>query len=110
MLEILLLCRSRSLRLGMSVKLSHGKEVMKLPSRRSSLSRPRPRKLSAWRPDRELKDIQRNSRFLREIKASLEIWVMSVFSIRSFETSEGKLVGMELSSGSLHSTLLEEEK
>lgn len=65
MVEILLLCRSRSLRLGMSVKDSHGKEVSEFPSNLSSSRLYKPRKLSTLSELSELKDIQRISRLLR---------------------------------------------
>lgn len=65
MVEILLLCRSRSLRTGMSSRASQGKEVREFPSSLSSSRLERPRKLSAFSELSELKDIHKNSRLLR---------------------------------------------
>lgn len=104
--ESLLLCKSRSFKLGMYFKDFQGKEVREFPSSLSSSRLFSPRKLSTFTDDNSLKDIHKNSRLGRYLNASLGILFKAVFSILSLDVSVGKLAGTRDSSGSLQITLL----
>lgn len=105
--ESLLLCKSRSFRLGIYFKDSQGKAVRKFPSSLSSSRLFSPRKLFTFTDDNTLKDIHKNSRLGRYLNASLGILFIAVFSILSLDVSVGKLAGTRDISGSLQITLLD---
>lgn len=108
--ESLLLCKSSSFRLGIYFKDSQGKAVREFPSSLSSFRLFRPRKLSTYTEDNTLKDIHKNSRLRRYLKASLGILFIAVFSILSLKVSVGKLAGTRVILGSLQITLLKERE
>lgn len=105
--ESLLLCKSRSFRLGIYFKDSQGKAVREFPSSLSSSRLFNPRKLSTFTDDNTLKDSHKNSRLERSLNASLGILFIAVFSILSLDVSLGMLAGTRKISGSLQITLLD---